>query len=90
MQRFITKLTWKQIREAYDGEWVELTECSWGASNLQPDAARVRFHHVNRAQLMIMINRAARCSDSVVLFVGPAVPAISMHDGKSAFSVSLA
>jgi hypothetical protein len=90
MERFITKLTWKQIREVYEGEWVELTDCSWGSSSLQPDAARVRFHHNNRAQLILMINRSGRQADSVVIFVGPALPAISMHDAKAPFSVTLA
>jgi hypothetical protein len=85
----MTKIPWSQIREAFDGEWVELTDCTWGATSLQPTAARVRFHNANRSDLMAMIEAAGRKDESVVLFVGPSLPAIQMHDGRGSFSAGL-
>ncbi len=81
-----SKLPWSKIREAFDGEWVELTDCTWGSTSLQPNAARVRFNNTSRSNLMKMIERAGRKDDSVVLFVGPSLPAIQMHDGRYSFS----
>lgn len=89
MARMSSRIPWSQIREAFDGEWVELTDCTWGATSLQPTAARVRFHNTSRSNLMHMIGRAGLKEESVVLFVGPALPAIQMHDGRYSFSVVL-
>ena len=85
----MAKIPWSQIREAFDGEWVELTDCAWGATSLQPSAAHVRFHSKNRKDLMTLIARAGRREGSVVLFVGPSLPAIEMSDGRFSFSAGL-
>jgi hypothetical protein len=85
----MARIPWSKIREAFDGEWVELTDCSWGTASLQPTAARVRFHNSSRANLMTMIERAGRKDGSVVLFVGPSLPAIPMSDGRYSFSAGL-
>jgi len=85
----MARIPWRQIREAFDGEWVELVNCTWGATSLQPTAARVRFHSSNRTELMAMIDRAGRKDASVVLFVGPSLPAIQMNDGRYSFSTGL-
>jgi hypothetical protein len=78
----MAKIPWSQIREAFSGEWVELTDCAWGPTSLQPTAARVRFHNSSRSDLMAMIERAGRKDNSVVLFVGPSLPTIPMRDDR--------
>ena len=85
----MARIPWSQIREAFDGEWVELTDCRWGSTSPHPAAARVRFHNSNRQDLMSMIAKAGRADDSVVLFVGPSLPAIQMRDARHSFSVEL-
>ncbi|MFO0416193.1 MAG: hypothetical protein ACK5Y6_02795 [Pseudomonadota bacterium] len=84
----MARVPWSRIREAFDGEWVELVNCSWPADSLQPAAGTVRCHSSSRAGLLKEIAKLGRVADSVVLFVGPSLPAIQMHDGRSNFSAS--
>lgn len=83
----MTKTPWSRIREAFDGEWVELVDCSWGGDSLQPAAGKVRFHSSSRTELLKKIATAGRKKDSVILFVGPALPVVQMHDGRYEFSI---
>jgi hypothetical protein len=82
----MAKIPWSRIREAFDGQWVELTECVWHHNSLQPAAGRVRFHSSSRASLLEKIAHAGPKEGSVILFVGPAVPVVQMHDGRYDFS----
>jgi len=84
----MAKIPWSRIREAFDGEWVELVECAWHSNSLQPAAGKVRFHNKNRGALLAQIRAAGRQEGSVILFVGPSLPAIQMHDGAYEFSIS--
>jgi hypothetical protein len=82
----MAKIPWSRIREAFDGQWVELTECAWRNDSLQPAAGRVRFHSSSRSALLAQISRAGAKEGSVILFVGPASPVVQMHDGRYDFS----
>jgi hypothetical protein len=84
----MAKIPWSRIREAFDGEWVELIDCAWRSSSLQPAAGKVRFHNKSRTALLAQIKAAGRQDGAVILFVGPSLPAVQMHDGLYEFSVS--
>lgn len=71
----MAQIPWSRIREAFDGEWVELTNYSWKTECLHPHAGRVRHHSPNRRELLKMIARSGRIDGAVVLFVGPSFPA---------------
>lgn len=85
----MTKAPWSRIREAFEGEWVELVDCSWGADSLQPAAGKVRFHSSSRRELLQKIGAAGKAPGSVILFIGPSLPVVNMHDGRYEFSSSL-
>jgi hypothetical protein len=72
----MAQIPWSRIREAFEGEWVELTTYSWKPENIHPHAARIRHHSPNRRELLKMIARSGRIEGSVVLFVGPSLPGV--------------
>ena len=72
----MAKIPWSRIREAFEGHWVELTDCAWKSGGIHPQAAKVRHHSSCRKDLLEQIARAGRIDGSVVLFVGPAFPGI--------------
>jgi hypothetical protein len=82
----MAKVPWSRIREAFDGEWVELTDCLWHQDSLQPAAGHVRFHSSSRSDLLSQISRAGRKEGSAILFVGPALPVLEMRDGRHSFT----
>ena len=77
----MAQIPWSQIREAFDGEWVELTHYSWRSESLHPSAGRVRHHSANRRELLKMIARSGRVEGAVVLFVGPSLPSALAEQG---------
>lgn len=85
----MAKTPWSRIREAFDGEWIELVDCAWCQNSLQPKAGTVRFHSPSRKDLLNKIATAGRMEGSVILFVGPSLPAVQMHDGRYEFSTSI-
>jgi hypothetical protein len=72
----MAQIPWSRIREAFEGEWVELTTYSWKPENIHPHAGRIRHHSPNRRELLKMIARSGRVEGSVVLFVGPSLPGV--------------
>jgi hypothetical protein len=72
----MAQIPWSRIREAFEGEWVELTSYSWKPENIHPHAGRIRHHSPNRRELLKMIARSGRIEGSVVLFVGPSLPSV--------------
>jgi hypothetical protein len=82
MHRYFTEgivmaqIPWSRIREAFEGEWVELTTYSWKPENIHPHAGRIRHHSPNRGELLKMIARSGRIEGSVVLFVGHSLPGV--------------
>ncbi len=79
----MAQVPWNRIREAFDGEWVELVRYSWKPENLHPDAGIVRNHSPNRRELLKMIARSGRVDGAVVLFVGPSFPAVLAQHANS-------
>lgn len=72
----MAKIPWSRIREAFEGEWVELTEYSWKIENIHPHAGKVRHHSPSRSDLLKHIASSGQVEGSVVLFIGPALPGI--------------
>jgi hypothetical protein len=79
----MAKIPWSRIREAFDGEWVELVDCAWVEKAMQPSAGHVRNHSASRVELLRMIAKAGRVDGAVVLFVGPSLPTILSHSSAS-------
>jgi hypothetical protein len=71
----MAQIPWSRIREAFDGEWVELTRYAWKPESLHPQAGSIRHHSPNRRELLKMIARSGRVEGAVILFVGPSLPA---------------
>lgn len=72
----MAKMPWSQIRTAFEGHWVELTEYAWNPEAIHPQAAKVRHHSACRKDLLEKIAKAGRLDGSVVLFIGPALPGV--------------
>jgi hypothetical protein len=72
----MAQVPWNLIREAFDGEWVELVRYSWKPEKLHPNTGIVRNHSPNRRELLKMIAGSGRIDGAVVLFVGPSFPAV--------------
>jgi hypothetical protein len=84
----MAKIPWSKIREAFDGEWVELVDCSWLTNSLQPAAGKVRFHNTSRSALLAQIAAAGQAKGSVIIFVGSEIPAVLMHNGALSAAAS--
>ena len=90
----MAKIPWSRIREAFDGEWVELIDCSWTNNSPQPAAGRVRLHNSSRSELLKSVARVGRIEGSVILFIGPTLPMgsnlpeVQMHDGRYYFATN--
>lgn len=82
----MAKIPWSRIREGFDGEWVELVDCSWANNGFHPAAGRVRHHSASRMELLKMIARSGRTEGSIVLFVGPLLPGVMMNGSQSTLS----
>lgn len=63
------KLTWEEIKELYNHEWVELVDYDWPEEEPEPRSGTVRAHSSNRAEFYKL---AAKDSpvDSAIVFVG--------------------
>ena len=72
----MAKIPWSRIREAFEGEWVELTEYSWKPDQIHPSAGKIRHHSSCRSTLLSSISRSGKIEGAVILFVGPALPSI--------------
>lgn len=72
----MAKIPWSRIREAFEGEWVELTEFSWKPEHIRPHAAKVRHHSASRQDLLSRIAQSGTIEGSIILFIGPALPTI--------------
>lgn len=66
------RLTWKQIKQEFRGQWVELVECDWDWGQPCPRAAVVRHSAANRSDLVAEIENADSCEGSMILFIGHA------------------
>lgn len=64
------RLSWSQISEFFQGEWVELVDYKWDWKQPFPTLGRVRHHAVDRNDLLTQIRSAEAIEGSVVLYLG--------------------
>lgn len=70
------KLSWGQIKDIFEGEWIELVEFDWGWNKTAPRWARVRHHAESRGELLIKISNSDPSPDSLVMYVAASQPVI--------------
>jgi len=69
------KLTWDEIKQRYDGEWVLLLDYDWPEDRPWPKAGVVSAHDSNRKEFWRKAKAIEpRPTDSAGLFVGPPDP----------------
>ena len=67
-------LTWDEIKEQYDRQWVELVQYDWPEGKPYPNSGVVRVHSSNRKEFY-QLAKSESPRDSAILFVGkPDVP----------------
>jgi hypothetical protein len=66
---FQRKLTWPEIRQVYQGQWIEIHDVEWGAKALMPRRARVRHVASDRKVLLAAIKNDATHLESSILFI---------------------
>lgn len=59
------KLSWDQIREFYEDQWVELAECDWDWDDANPRSAVVINSSPDRKKLLL------HNKESIILYVRP-------------------
>ena len=64
------RLTWDQIKQQYNQEWVELIQYDWPEQEPYPHAGVVRAHAKARKEFYRLANEEPRPADSAILFVG--------------------
>jgi len=64
------KLSWEEIKENFDQEWVLLDDYDWPDSEEYPRAGVVRFHAKERSEFDRQIASREAGFDSALLFVG--------------------
>ncbi len=65
------RLTWAEIQELYDQEWVELVDFDWPLNKAKPSSGIVRVHAQTRKEFdrLVLIDPPP---DSALIFVGAA------------------
>lgn len=63
------KLTWGEIKERYNGEWVELIDVDWDDFEQNPRTGVVRLHAKKRRELHELIMRDP-VDSSAIVYVG--------------------
>jgi hypothetical protein len=76
------KLTWEQIKELYNEEWVELVEYDWPDESPDPTAGVVRVHAKTREEFdrLTDINPPW---DAAIVYVGELFPTDALFHGHS-------
>ncbi len=63
------RLTWSQIVEMFDGEWVELVDFNWDWKDAHPRLATVRHHAPDRRALMESVRNAPTDQVTAILYI---------------------
>jgi hypothetical protein len=63
------RLTWKEIEERYDQQWVELVDYDWPEGDFQPRSGVVRTHAADKKAFHRDCRREPVPEDSADLFV---------------------
>lgn len=64
------RLTWQEIEERFDREWVELVDYDWPEGDHSPKGGVVRTHSANKKEFYRLANQEPVPPDSAILFVG--------------------
>lgn len=67
------KLTWEEIKQRYDGEWVELIDFEWDETQPDPQAGIVRFHARDAKEFHRLIKENP-IVDAALVYVGDLFP----------------
>jgi len=67
-----SRLPWSQIKELFDGLWVELVDYEWDWNKAYPKLARVRNFADDRNTLLSRISISESIEDSLVILIGGA------------------
>ena len=63
-------IAWSQLKNFFEGQWVELIEYKWDWNAATPSWARIRHHASDRAELLELIRKDKKVAGSVLLFIG--------------------
>jgi len=77
------RLAWSQIRDFFEGQWIELVDVEWNENATFPTRARVRNYAAERSSLIEKISGAREVNDAIILYVGHMSPLIEI-DSKHA------
>jgi len=69
MPSIYKKLSWEEIKQRFDREWVELVDYEWEDTKLYPSSGVVRVHAKNRKEFDRLILQNPP-EDSALVFVG--------------------
>ncbi len=72
------KLSWREIRKHFSGQWVELVDCDWDWKDAKPKSACVRNFSPNRKKLIGKDNK-----DSVILYVSNASSLLGLYNDST-------
>ena len=64
------KFVWSQLKDFFEGEWVELVDYKWDWNQPCPAWARIRNHASDRMELLNQIREDGAVEGAVVLFIG--------------------
>ena len=69
------RLTWDEIKERYEDEWVELIDFEWDETELNPRYAIVGFHAKNRREFdsMLAKEKGNRPKRTAIRYAGQAL-----------------
>ncbi len=67
------KLAWGQIKQNFEGEWVQLTDCDWDMTEPEPSAGVVNVHAKDAEEFHHLVKQNPS-QDSAIIFVGDPFP----------------
>ena len=73
------RYSWEQIREQFNGQWVELVQYHWPWRRATPTWAIVKEHASDYSALQRVIASQSPTSGSVVMFVGAPESVVSFE-----------
>lgn len=78
-----TPMSWSEILESYEGQWVELIEYDWDWKSPFPTWAVVRNHSMDRTELNLLIKKSEPVADSITLYLGAVGSVVDRSDSAT-------
>ena len=63
------KLSWQEIKQQYDGEWVQLIDFDWDITKQNPACGVVKVHSKDKSEFKQLIKKD-KPAESAFLYVG--------------------